>query len=103
MGTNGAAHCSPEVATNPASGCANVAQFSKGRSVAVNDEKFRFPYWVSDSDQTKGIDAIAKAYTNCDKNALCIFITLPEPEREKALTVNYKFKTLIRASPATES
>merc|ERR1711964_927262 len=58
---------------------------------------------VSSGDTTKGIDAVAKKYTNCDKNALCVFITIPEPEGAKDLTVNYKFKTLIRAAAAAEA
>merc|ERR1711990_926548 len=62
--------------------------------------KYRFPYFVSPDYNTKGADAMAKDYTNCDKNALCIFITIPEPEGTKDLTVNYKFKTLIRTAVA---
>merc|ERR1712193_49841 len=42
------------------------------------------------------------AYTNCAKNALCIFITIPEPEGRKDLSVNYKFKTLIRTAASPE-
>merc|ERR1712185_226288 len=38
--------------------------------------------------------------TNCAKNSLCLFITIPEPEGNKDLTVNYKFKTLIRTAVA---
>merc|ERR1712167_389946 len=40
--------------------------------------------------------------SNCAKNNLCIFITIPEPEGRKDLTVNYKFKTLIRTAAAAE-
>jgi len=78
--------------------CSNVKNFAQGKSLAVNDNKYRFPYFVSPDYNTKGADAMAKDYTNCDKNALCIFITIPEPEGTKDLTVNYKFKTLIRTA-----
>merc|ERR1719359_288140 len=91
----GAGHCSPDSAELDAS-CANAGKFNDGKSVAVNDAKYRFPYWVSSKDKTKGIDAVAAAYTNCAKNALCIFITIPEPQGRKDMTVNYKFKTQIR-------
>jgi len=98
----GAGHCSPHTSFLGTSGCANVGKFSNGKSLAVNDNKYRFPYWISSSDKTEGIDALAAAYTNCAKNALCVFITIPEPEGRKDLTVNYKFKTLIRTAAAAE-
>jgi len=98
---NGAGHCSPDSAKLDAS-CANANNFNGGKSVAVNDQKYRFPYWVGDGDTTKGADAVAAKYTNCAQNALCVFITIPEPQGSKDMTVNYKYKTLIRAA-ATES
>merc|ERR1711920_859636 len=82
--------------------CSNVKNFAQGKSLAVNDNKYRFPYFVSPDYNTKGADAMAKDYTNCDKNALCVFITIPEPEGRKDLSVNYKFKTLIRTAAAAE-
>jgi len=100
--TNGVGgHCSPD-STNPAlDGCANAGNFNAGKSVAVNNPMYRFPYWVSDSDKSQtGIDNVANLYTNCAKNALCLFVTIPEPEGSKDMTVNYKFKTLIRAAKA---
>merc|ERR1712151_770805 len=54
----------------------------------------------SPDDATKGPADLAAAYTNCAKDSLCIFITIPEPEGNKDLTVNYKFKTLIRTATA---
>merc|ERR1712227_856754 len=80
--------------------CSNVGNFANGKSAAVNDQKYRFPYFISQDDATKGPDALAAAYTNCAKNSLCLFITIPEPEGNKDLTVNYKFKTLIRTAVA---
>merc|ERR1712025_1515309 len=78
--------------------------FNKGKSFAVNDNKYRFPYFLSPSDDTtKGIDNLAAGYTNCAKNALCLFITIPEPEGKKNLKVNYKFKTTIRTAAAAEA
>jgi len=102
----GAGVCSPYHKFLGAEGvkCSNVKNFAQGKSLAVNDNKYRFPYFVSPDYNKKGADAgktadlIAKEYTNCDKNALCIFITIPEPEGTKDLTVNYKFKTLIRTA-----
>merc|ERR1712227_303001 len=101
----GAGHCSPDSATLIASSskCANAGNFNGGKSLAVNDHRYRFPYFISPDDTTKGPDALAAAYTNCAKNALCIFITIPEPEGSKDLTVNYKFKTLIRTAAAAEA
>jgi len=80
--------------------CANVKNFAEGKSAAVNDHKYRFPYFISPDDATKGPADLAAAYTNCAKDSLCIFITIPEPEGNKDLTVNYKFKTLIRTAIA---
>jgi len=96
----GAGHCSPNHKFLASSGCANVGAFAEGKSLAVNDQRYRFPYWIAPADKTEGPDALAKAYTNCDKNALCLFITIPEPEGRKDLSVNYKFKTLIRTVTA---
>merc|ERR1712025_196240 len=56
--------------------CSNIGFFSDGKSPAVNDKK----------------------YPNCEANNLCIFITIPEPVGSKELTVNYKFKTMIRTN-----
>merc|ERR1712010_41295 len=98
----GAGYCSPDSSFLGSSECANVGNFNGGRSLAVNDHKYRFPYFISPDDATKGPDALAAAYTNCAKNSLCIFITIPEPEGRKDLTVNYKFKTTIRTAAAAE-
>jgi len=93
---NGAGVCSPESVSD----CANIVSFNNGRSVAVNDHRYRFPYFLSPDDVTEGIKPLAKKYTNCNENSLCIFITIPEPEGTKDLTVNYKFKTLLRTAVA---
>jgi hypothetical protein len=87
--------CSPDSDDLDDAECANKGNFNAGKSLAVNDHKYRFPYFVSteNSDQA---DTLANAYLNCAPNALCVFITIPEPKREKELTVNYKFKTTIR-------
>merc|ERR1712032_549784 len=98
----GAGYCSPDSSFLGSSECANVGNFNGGRSLAVNNHKYRFPYFISPDDATKGPDALAAAYTNCAKNSLCIFITIPEPEGRKDLTVNYKFKTKIRTAAAAE-
>merc|ERR1712032_59264 len=76
--------------------------FANGKSVAVNDVRYRFPYFMEDTDATKGKDELAKAYTNCDKDNLCVFITIPEPMGTKTMNVNYKFKTMIRTLKGTE-
>jgi hypothetical protein len=102
----GSGHCSADSDLLDSSGskCGNTQNFNKGKSFAVNDHKYRFPYFMSPSDATtKGIDNLAAAYTSCGKNSLCIFITIPEPEGQKDLTVNYKFKTLIRTTAAAEA
>jgi hypothetical protein len=98
----GAGYCSPDSSFLGSSECANVNNFNGGKSLAVNDHRYRFPYFISQDDNTKGDEALAAAYTNCAKNSLCIFITIPEPEGSKDLTVNYKFKTLIRTAAAAE-
>jgi hypothetical protein len=98
---NGAGHCSPDSAELDAS-CANAGKFSDGMSLAVNDHRWRFPYWVADDDTTTTVKGVSEAYTNCVQDNLCIFINLPEPEGNKDLTVNYKFKTLIRTAAAAE-
>merc|ERR1711970_778195 len=93
------AECSADHATlkaAPASTCANIGLFAVGKSVAVNDVRYRFPYFMDPTDATKGADALAKAYTNCDKDNVCVFITIPEPVGTKTMNVNYKFKTMIR-------
>jgi len=95
---NGAGVCSLEEVAD----CANIKAFNDGKSVAVNDHRYRFPYFISPDDTTEGIDALAAAYTNCAKNNLCVFISIPEPQGRKDLTVNYKFKTLIRTAAAAE-
>merc|ERR1711981_790630 len=100
---NGAGYCSPDSSFLGSSECANVGNFNGGKSLAVNDRRYRFPYFISPDDGTKGPDALAKAYTNCAKNSLCLFITIPEPEGRKDLTVNYKFKTTIRTAAAAEA
>jgi len=98
----GAGYCSPDAAFLGSSKCANVGNFNKGKSLAVNDQRYRFPYFIGPDNTVEGPDALAAAYTNCAKNNLCIFITIPEPEGRKDLTVNYKFKTLIRTAAAAE-
>merc|ERR1712210_332360 len=101
----GSGHCSPDsdILDITVSKCANTQNFNKGKSEAVNDKKYRFPYFMSSADATtKGIDNLAAAYTNCAKNALCVFVTIPEPEGRKNLRVSYKFKTTIRTAAAAE-
>jgi len=97
---NGAGVCSADSATLPSADCSNTGNFNSGKSLAVNDAKYRFPYFISTDDTTEGIDKLAEAYTNCKKNHLCVFITIPEAEGKKELTVHYKFKTLIRTATA---
>jgi len=105
----GSGVCSPDHAFLESSGstCANIGKFANGRSVAVNDVRYRFPYFMDPTDTTKGADALAAKYTNCAKNNLCVFITIPEPVGTKSMNVNYKFKTMIRtlknANAATEA
>jgi len=98
----GAGVCSPDSDDLNAADCSNAGNFNKGKSVAVNDQKYRFPYFISPDDTTEGDVKLAEAYTNCAANNLCIFITIPEPEGRKDLTVNYKFKSKIRTSAAAE-
>jgi len=102
--TTGAGLCSPDSDDLDPLDCANRNLFNKGKSLAVNDHRYRFPYFVSPENDESGAELV-KSYTNCDANALCVFITIPEPVGMKQLTVNYKFKTLIRtlaiASEAT--
>jgi len=98
----GAGVCSPDSDILVAADCANAGNFNNGKSKAVNDVKYRFPFFLASDDTTEGDAALAKKYTNCDMNALCIFITLGHPEGEKTMTVNYKFKTLIRTAAADE-
>merc|ERR1712032_779647 len=72
----GSGHCSPDsdILDITVSKCANTQNFNKGKSEAVN----------------------------CAKNALCVFVTIPEPEGRKNLRVSYKFKTTIRTAAAAE-
>jgi len=94
----GSGVCSPDSADLEAAGtaCGNIGKFANGNSIAVNDVRYRFPYFMEPTDTTTGADALALAYTNCDKNAVCVFITLPEPVGSKTMNVNYKYKTMIR-------
>jgi len=95
----GSGVCSPDsdFLKSSSSECANIGAFSNGKSLAVNDVKYRFPYFIGPDDSaTAGTDALAAKYTNCAKNNLCVFITIPEPQGTKALTVDYKFKSMIR-------
>jgi len=94
----GSGECSPDHATLTAasSTCGSIGLFANGKSLAVNDVRYRFPYFIDPTDTTKGADALAQKYTNCDKNNLCVFITIPEPVGTKTMNVNYKFKTMIR-------
>lgn len=98
----GSGECSPDYAflTSSSSTCSNIGYFANGRSVAVNDVKYRFPYFIDPTDTAKGADALAQKYTNCDKNNMCVFITIPEPVGTKTMNVNYKFKTMIRTLKA---
>jgi len=100
---NGAGICSPDSDKLPTADCANAKNFNEGKSVAVNDQRYRFPYFIAPDNVLEGPAPLAKAYTNCDTNHLCIFITIPEPEGRKDLTVNYKFKSTIRTSAAAEA
>jgi len=98
----GAGVCSPDSDTLLPANCANAGNFNAGKSLAVNDHRYRFPYFVDIGNADVGA-ALATSYTNCAPNALCVFITIPEPTGEKELTVNYKFKTTIRTlNGATE-
>merc|ERR1712048_1334290 len=45
---NGGGVCSAESQSD----CANTASFNNGRSVAVNDHRYRFPYFLSPDDTT---------------------------------------------------
>jgi len=99
---NGAGVCSPDSAKLAAADCSNAGNFNAGKSLAVNDHRYRFPYFISPDDKTEGDAALAEAYTNCKKDNLCIFITIPEPQGRKNLAVNYKFKTTIRTAAAAE-
>merc|ERR1711881_570068 len=106
----GSGVCSPDsdFLTASSSKCANIGKFNDGKSKAVNDVKYRFPYFIAPDDSTTAdTDALAAKYTNCAKNNLCVFITIPEPVGTKEMNVNYKFKTMIRtlknANPATEA
>lgn len=92
----GAGVCSADSSTLSADDFANIGNFADGKSKAVNDARYRFPYFVAPDDPTEGINDLTEAYTNCGRNNLCIFITIPEPVGMKELTVNYKFKALIR-------
>jgi len=94
----GAGVCSPDsdFLTSSGSDCANIGSFNNGKSVAVNDNMYRFPYFLDTDDKTEGPAPLAAKYTNCAVDNLCIFITIPEPVGTKKLTVNYKFKTMIR-------
>merc|ERR1711988_2043674 len=76
--------------------CKNIGNFANGKSVAVNDVKYRFPYFLETTSTIEGPTALAEAYTSCKTNNLCLFITIPEPKGTKEMTVNYKFKTKIR-------
>jgi hypothetical protein len=94
----GSGVCSPDSSflTTSGSDCANIGLFNDGKSKAVNDVKYRFPYFLTTDSTVEGPTALAKDYTNCDTDNLCLFITIPEPTGTKQLTVNYKFKTMIR-------
>jgi hypothetical protein len=98
----GSGECSPDYAflTSSSSTCGSIGLFANGRSVAVNDVRYRFPYFISDTDTAEGADVLAQKYTNCDKNNMCVFITIPEPVGMKTMNVNYKFKTMIRTKKA---
>merc|ERR1712032_1316814 len=100
---NGAGICSPDSDKLPAADCSNANNFNEGKSVAVNDQRYRFPYFIAPDNVVEGPAPLAKAYTNCETNHLCIFITIPEPEGRKDLTVNYKFKSTIRTSAVAEA
>jgi hypothetical protein len=91
-GYTGAGVCSPDSDDLDTADCSNTNNFNKGKSLAVNDHRYRFPYFISPDNTDEGPDDLAASYTNCAKNALCIFITIPEPQGEKMMTVNYKFK-----------
>jgi len=93
--STGAGLCSPDSGDLDAGDCGNLNNFNEGKSLAVNDHRYRFPYFISPENTEAGA-ALAASYTNCEANALCVFITIPEPQGEKALSVNYKFKSTIR-------
>merc|ERR1712032_237594 len=67
----GAGVCSPfHTFLKEGEPCANVKNFAEGKSPAVNDKEYRFPYFISSDDATAGPDDLAAKYTNCKKNAL---------------------------------
>jgi len=96
----GSGYCSPDSSflTSSGSECSNIGFFSNGKSAAVNDNKYRFPYFVATDSTVEGPTALAEKYSNCKTDNLCLFITIPEPKGQKRLTVNYKFKTMIRTN-----
>jgi hypothetical protein len=95
--------CSPHYGfLGKVAACGNVGNFADGASVAVNDVSYRFPYFIGPNNKVKGSTNagadLAAAYSYCAKNNLCVFITIPDPQGSKDLSVNYKFKTLIRTA-----
>jgi len=75
--------------------CAHETAFSTGKSLAVNDAEFRFPYFV-DLDNAVALDS--SEITNCDFSSLCVFIRLRTAKGNQAMSVSYKYKSEIRSS-----
>lgn len=75
---------------------------STGKSIYVNDKKYRMPMWAANTGAN-----LAGAF-NCANNALCLFIALKEPkgpvggEGEKSLSVEYKYSRQISANAQGE-
>lgn len=91
-GAGNAVATQADACSNPAADCNNKDSFSQGASIAVNDAKFRFPYFNNFEDTTAFSSA---EYTNCNFNSLCIFIRLPSAVGTQQLAVSFKYKTEI--------
>jgi hypothetical protein len=81
-------------ANNP-DNCTHISAFSEGASLAVNDARYRFPYFV-DLDNTD--DLSSTDITNCSEASVCVFIRLPISSGTQDLSVSYKYKAEIRNS-----
>merc|ERR1711907_757076 len=66
----GSGVCSPDSGFLSTSGseCKNIGNFANGKSVAVNDVKYRFPYFLETTSTIEGPTALAEAYTSCKTN-----------------------------------
>ena len=80
-----------------ATGCLFETAFSTGASKAVNDAKYRFPYFTELENAVPTL-VTSEDVTQCPTGAVCIFIRLPTSRGNQALAVSYKYKAEIRAS-----